>query len=180
MYQDIIWTVALIAMGLIALGFLWVISQAGKVADAASSDRTHHRANVLRRWLFGALLVVFAGVTWASLHRFPIPRQHGTLDAQQAVDVIGRQWSWEMSATTLTTGTPVEFRVTSDDVNHGFAIYAPDGRIVTQTQAMPGYTNRILYTFTEPGTYSVMCLEYCGLGHAPMAGEIQVVAAEEN
>ncbi|MBV6422870.1 MAG: hypothetical protein NAOJABEB_00657 [Steroidobacteraceae bacterium] len=180
MYQDIIWTVALAAMGLVALGFLWVISQAGKAADAASSQRAYHGANVLRRWLFGILLVVFAGVTWASLHRFPIPRQHAALDAAQVVDVIGRQWSWEVSTTTLTTGTPVEFRVTSGDVNHGFAIYAPDGRIVTQTQAMPGFTNRILYTFTEPGAYRVMCLEYCGLGHAPMVSEFQVVAPEGN
>jgi cytochrome c oxidase subunit 2 len=75
-------------------------------------------------------------------------------------------------------GSVVEFRVTSDDVNHGFAIYAPDGLIVTQTQAMPGYTNKLLHTFKEPGTYTVQCLEYCGLGHAPMKTTLQVVAAK--
>jgi cytochrome c oxidase subunit 2 len=74
-------------------------------------------------------------------------------------------------------GSPVEFRVTSKDVNHDFAVYAPDGRIATQTQAMPGFTNKIVYTFTQPGTYKVMCLEYCGIGHAPMTSEIKVVAA---
>ncbi|MBS0570042.1 MAG: cytochrome oxidase, partial [Proteobacteria bacterium] len=82
------------------------------------------------------------------------------------------------SNTTLTAGSPVEFRVTSADVNHGFAIYAPDGRIAIQTQAMPGFTNKILYTFTQPGTYKVMCLEYCGLGHAPMTAQFEVVAAQ--
>ncbi|MGH8337220.1 MAG: cytochrome oxidase, partial [Gammaproteobacteria bacterium] len=73
--------------------------------------------------------------------------------------------------------SPVEFRVTSSDVNHGFAIYAPDGRIVTQVQAMPGFTNKLVYTFTQPGTYRVMCLEYCGVAHAVMTSEITVVEA---
>ena len=77
----------------------------------------------------------------------------------------------------MQAGTPVEFRVTSSDVNHGFAIYAPDGRIATQTQAMPGYTNKLVHTFTEPGTYTVMCLEYCGIGHAPMTATLTVAPA---
>jgi cytochrome c oxidase subunit 2 len=74
---------------------------------------------------------------------------------------------------------PVEFQVTSTDVNHGFAIYAPDGRIEIQTQAMPGVTNKFVHTFAQPGTYKVMCLEYCGVGHAPMTSRITVVAATE-
>ncbi len=37
----------------------------------------------------------------------------------------------------------VEFRVTSLDVNHGMAIFDPDGKLVGQTQAMPGYVNRL-------------------------------------
>lgn len=78
------------------------------------------------------------------------------------------------AALQLTAGTPVEFRVRSDDVNHGFAIYAPNGRIAIQTQAMPGFTNKILHTFTQAGTYRVMCLEYCGLGHAPMVSSFDV------
>lgn len=177
-YQNVIWGVALAGMGLVALLFLWVISQASKPADDVVAQRAQRHSNSLRRWLFVVLLVVFVGVSWASLRHFPIPRQHAELDAKQVVDVLGQQWSWHLSNTTLATGTPVEFRVTSADVNHGFAIYAPDGRIVIETQAMPGFTNKILYTFTQPGTYKVMCLEYCGLGHAPMTAEFQVVAAK--
>jgi cytochrome c oxidase subunit 2 len=177
-YQNLIWMIALVGMGLVALVFLWVISQAGKPADADVAQRAQRNSNTLRRWLFGALAIIFVGVSWGSLHHFPIPPQHGALDAKQVVDVVGRQWSWQMSNTTLVAGSPVEFRVTSADVNHGFAIYAPDGRIAIQTQAMPGFTNKILYTFSQPGTYKVMCLEYCGLGHAPMVTQFQVVAAQ--
>jgi len=45
-------------------------------------------------------------------------------------------------------------------------------------QAMPNYVNVLRYTFTEPGTYRVYCLEYCGLAHHEMAADITVVAAE--
>ena len=51
---------------------------------------------------------------------------------------------------TVPVGAVVEFRVTTLDVNHGFSLYAPDGRLVAQTQAMPGYVNRLRVTFDNP------------------------------
>ncbi len=176
-FQNVVWTIALVGIGLVALGFIYVISQAGKPADDAATRKAAHTSNVLRRWLFATLLIIFVGGSYATLHQFPIPPQHMPLDIKQVVNVIGRQWSWQIEPGTVHAGTPVEFRVTSADVNHGFAIYAPDGRIATQTQAMPGFTNIIVHTFTQPGTYKVMCLEYCGLGHAPMTSQFTVVAA---
>ncbi|WP_077514136.1 cytochrome oxidase [Rhodanobacter sp. B05] len=175
--QNVVWTISLVGMGLVALGFVYVIRQAGKPADDAATRKAAHTSNLLRRWLFGSLLVIFVGGTYATLHRFPIAPQHTPLDIHQVVDVVGQQWSWQITPDTVHAGSPVEFRVTSKDVNHDFAVYAPDGRIATQTQAMPGFTNKIVYTFTQPGTYKVMCLEYCGIGHAPMTSEIKVVAA---
>ena len=65
--------------------------------------------------------------------------------------------------------------VTSADVNHGFGIYDADLRLVAQTQAMPGYTNRLRHTFAAEGTYRVLCMEYCGLVHHNMITEIKVV-----
>jgi cytochrome c oxidase subunit 2 len=174
--QDIVWTIALVGMGLVALGFVHVIIQAGKPADEDATRKSAHTARALQAWLFAILFVGFVVGSWATLHNFPIPPQHSALDAGQVVDVVGRQWSWQITPATVMTGSEVEFRVTSADVNHGFAIYSPEGRIVTQVQAMPGYTNKLLYTFHEPGTYTVQCLEYCGLGHAPMRTTLEVVA----
>lgn len=176
-FQDVVWAIALAGMGLIALGFLHVIRQAGRPADDEATRKAAHTSNVLRRWLFGALVFIFVGVTYATLHNFPVPQQHTPLGIQQVVDVVGQQWSWEIKPDKVQVGSEVEFRVTTKDVNHGFAIYAPNGRIATQTQAMPGFTNKLVHTFTEPGTYTVMCLEYCGIGHAPMTAELTVVAA---
>ncbi len=175
--EDAVWYIALGGMGLVAAVFIHVVIQAGRAADEAATRQSAHTAEVLRRWLFGVLLLIFLVGSWATLHRFPIPVQRGPLAAKQVVDVLGGQWYWTLSVDTVRTGSPVEFRVTSADVNHGFAIYTPSGHIVTQTQAMPGYTNKVLYTFTQPGTYTVQCLEYCGLGHAPMNTTFQVVTA---
>jgi cytochrome c oxidase subunit II len=174
--QNVIWGITLTGMGLVALGFIYAITQAGRPADAAETAQANRSSTTLRRGLFLALLLLSIGVTWASLRHFPIPLQHEPLQAAQVVDVVGHQWTWDVSQTHLTAGEPVEFRVTASDVNHGFAIYAPDGRIVIQTQAMPGFTNKILYTFHTPGTYRIMCLEYCGVAHNGMTAELDVAA----
>jgi cytochrome c oxidase subunit 2 len=175
--QDVVWTIWLVGAGLIALGFIFVIVQAGKPADDQATRKATRTSHVLQAWLFVILFVGFVVGSWATLRHFPLPPQKGTLAAQQVVEVVGRQWSWQIKPETVKSGSVVEFRVTSDDVNHDFALYAPDGRIVTQTQAMPGYTNKLLYTFDTPGTYTVQCLEYCGLMHAEMAQKLQVVAS---
>lgn len=175
--QNAVAAIALVGIALVALGFAYVIIQAGKPADEDATRKSAHKAHVLQGWLFAVLLIGFIAGSWATLRHFPIPPQHSALDADQVVDVVGRQWSWQIAPATVETASVVEFRVTSDDVNHGFAIYSPDGRIVAQTQAMPGYTNKLLYTFDRPGTYTVHCLEYCGVGHGPMKATIQVVAA---
>lgn len=174
--QNVVWTIWLAGAALIALGFVFVIVQAGKPADDEKTRKVNHTSHVLQAWAFVVLFVVLVVGSWATLSRFPIPPQSGTLDAQQVVQVVGRQWSWQITPSTVKAGEVVEFRVTSDDVNHDFAVYAPDGRIVTQTQAMPGYTNKLLYTFAQPGEYAVRCLEYCGLGHAAMYAAFHVLA----
>ena len=175
MVQTEVWLTALAGMGIVALAFLYVISKSGKPADSVQVQK---KASAIRPWWFLALVILGGGVTWASLKQFPIPDQHSQSQSQgQIVNAVARQWSWELSQNQFTTGIPVEFRVTSADVNHGFAIYNPDGRIVTQTQAMPGFTNRLVHTFTQPGKYRVLCLEYCGLAHHNMMVEFDVVAA---
>lgn len=175
--QDVVWTIALVGMGIIALLFIYIVAQAGKPAPEAAAKKP---GISVRTSVFSLLLLGFLGGSWATLHRFPIPPQHDGIAATQVVEAVGRMWFWQITPATVQAGSPVEFRVTSADVNHGFALYAPDGHIVTQTQAMPGFTNKLVYTFNEPGTYTVQCLEYCGVGHALMRTALKVVAPGGN
>lgn len=174
--QNEVWTITLCGIGLVAAVFVWAIAQSIRPAAAQSGRNT---VETVRRWWLLILVVAGVGIAYATLKPYPIANQQTDSPSAQIVSAIGRQWSWQISPTRVKAGIPVEFDVTSGDVNHGFALYAPDGRIVTQTQAMPGYTNHLLYTFAQPGKYRVMCLEYCGLAHHNMTAEIDVVAADE-
>ncbi|HUJ85781.1 MAG TPA: hypothetical protein VLX30_02890 [Burkholderiales bacterium] len=174
--QDNVWTLTLALLALLALVFLFVVTQAGR--PAADGAAVQKKAYAMRRWLFAALLVLGAGVAWGTLVPFPIPPQYlGTL-APQVVKVVGHQWYWEMSPTRLKAGIPVEFDVTSADVNHGFAVYDAQDRLIAQTQAMPGFTNKLVHVF-PPGSYRVLCLEYCGVAHHGMFGAFEIVAQHE-
>jgi len=66
---------------------------------------------------------------------------------------------------------PVLFRVTSDDVLHDF--WVPAFRV--KIDAVPGINTEVRATPTELGTYSVVCAELCGLGHAVMRATVHVV-----
>jgi cytochrome c oxidase subunit 2 len=174
--QDEVWVITLAGIGGVALGFLHVIRQAARSADGV---QVQGRADTIRRWLFLALLVLGIGATAATLSPFPIPNQHASAQARHVVKVVGHQWGWQLDPSPIEAGVPVEFQVTSADVNHGFGIYDASGRLLAQTQAMPGVTNRLVHTFTQPGRYRVLCLEYCGLVHYDMSVEFDVVGRPE-
>ena len=61
-------------------------------------------------------------------------------------------------------------RVHSEDVIHAF--YVPDLGI--KIDVVPGTTNIFWVQATIPGTYTVQCAEFCGVGHSQMHGEVVV------
>ena len=115
--------------------------------------------------------------TVLTLDDLPYHNHHAeatTTADMKVVEVAGLQYNWEMSEESFTVGDKVEFVVTSKDVTHGFGLYNENLELVAQTQAMPEYKNSVDYTFNEPGTYKILCLEYCSLGHHVMVKEIVV------
>jgi cytochrome c oxidase subunit 2 len=174
MSQQIAWQVSLVLMTLVALGFAYVaINSGAREEDYAPLQK---RAYGLRTKLFWALVLVFGPVMIYTLLDLPYDagRARSNSGAVQVVQATGYQWRWELSRDRVAKDQPVEFRVTSADVNHGFGIYDPDMHLVAQTQAMPGYTNIVRYTFSKEGTYRILCMEYCGIAHHNMMTEIKV------
>ncbi len=131
---------------------------------------------VLRRRLFWIILIVMGVVFLASMRLLPYKNVRTTVfgKPQLSVEIVAQQWSWTFSQNEIPSGVPVEFVVTSKDVNHGFGIFDPQGRLIAQVQAMPGYTNHLIYVFTQPGKYTVRCLELCGVPHHVMAAPLTV------
>ncbi|MEM7408820.1 MAG: cytochrome C oxidase subunit II [Myxococcota bacterium] len=153
--------------------FLFVLARSG---DEAAYDTVQPRAYSLRKQLFFILLAGFFIVPALTLRHLPY-----SPDGVEStvVDVTAHQWRWEISQTDFTAGESVLFRVGSADVNHGFAIYDDTNRVLAQVQAMPGYVNEIAFKFDDPGTYRIMCLEYCGLVHHGMLAALSVTDARE-
>ncbi|HKV81543.1 MAG TPA: hypothetical protein VJP02_25575 [Candidatus Sulfotelmatobacter sp.] len=152
-------------------------------------DIDYHSAYALRRRFFFLLLIVLLIGLGMTLGKMPYPRANDLPD--KVVFVVGKQFSFGLSEAPITNdaeyeartyaapiqlpvGSLVEFRVTSFDVNHGFSMYSPAGQLIAQTQAMPGYVNRLRVRFIQPGRYTVLCLELCGMGHHRMRGVFDV------
>lgn len=124
-----------------------------------------------KRWLIG--IATTLALALAALAFF-LPYASGGADAT-VVRVVGGQFYWSLSPSELRRGAHVVFEVTSADVNHGFGLYDPGGRLIGSVQAMPGYTNRLEATLDRAGRYTIACLELCGLGHHGMIRELTVV-----
>lgn len=171
MDQSIAWQLSLTLVAALAAGFVFVIANARQRRDYAP---VVHRAYRFRARLFWAIVVLGVPATVFTLSRIPYPAFAGVPANVQVVDAIGYQWWWELSTDRVQAGQPVEFRLTSGDVNHGFGIYDENLRLVAQAQAMPGYVNRLVHTFDRPGRYRLLCLEFCGVVHHDMVAELEV------
>ncbi len=161
-----------IMAGCLAAVFLWIALD----ARIESWDGVYRRAGVIRRrWLIGLLalsVVAFAvSMTWLP---YQFVRSAQLPGAAKEVAVTAHQYAFDLNTECLPTNQPIQFSVGSSDVTHGFAIYDPDGHIVGQVQAMPGYTNVLRLGLTKPGTYTLRCDELCGPGHPFMKREITV------
>lgn len=175
MIQSAAWQVTLVLVAVLLGVFAYVAARAHDKADDARLPQTTAR---IRTVLFWGLVVAFVPIVGYTLTRLPYSPPAAEAGPPQVIRAVGQQWRWELSATEVEVGKPVAFHVTARDVNHGFGLYDPDLRLVAQTQAMPGYTNILHHTFTRPGKYKVLCLEYCGLAHHGMMAEIVVTPAK--
>jgi cytochrome c oxidase subunit 2 len=122
-------------------------------------------------WLIG-LGATLAAVLAALAFFIPASAAEGP-DVTE-VRVVGGQFYWSLSPDTFRRGEQVVFDVTSADVNHGFGLYDPTGRLIGSVQAMPGYHNRLAVTLEHAGRYTIACFEYCGLDHHVMIRELEV------
>ncbi|MEO9514444.1 MAG: cytochrome C oxidase subunit I [Paracoccaceae bacterium] len=161
-------TILLITLVLMA-GTLAVILRALLATDGPPPSESAPKTRIRLIW---AMIVFGVIVSVASLREWPHISAGG--DAI-VVNITSGQWWWDTDTTEIPMGQQVEFRVTSEDVNHGLGIYDKDMRLVVQVQAMPTYTNKIVHTFETPGTYRILCMEFCGIAHHDMVSEFEVL-----
>lgn len=172
MIQTVAWITSLFFMLMVATVFGVVALKSKERKDYEPIKKKWYKA----RTFYGISLVVLMLVlTIYTLRELPYNQPvYGQGKDPTIVDVEALQFGWNISQTSFKVGEPIEFDVTSADVNHGFGIYDEDMNLIAQTQAMPEYVNKVYITFDEPGTYEVLCLEYCGLAHHLMIATLEV------
>lgn len=174
MYQQIAMYATVFFVFLLALAFAFVYGESKRSGDYGSIQETGYR---IRKFYFLGLIAIMGFASIITLGRLPYDRHEAEATSPneiKIVEVTGIQYAWEMSEDHFKVGDQVQFEVTATDVTHGFGLYNEKMELVAQTQAMPEYTNTVYYTFREPGTYQILCLEYCSTGHHVMVKEIVV------
>jgi len=130
----------------------------------------HKLAEREKTW-FGIVVVMLVALLFATIWFTPYGKSQGS---GQAFPVKAEQFAFIVPGRVLHKGEPVKFSLTSADVNHGFAVFNSKNVLLFQVQVMPDHTQNYVYTFKQPGTYHIICFEYCGVGHDQMKGEFTV------
>lgn len=107
------------------------------------------------------------------------------------INVVGRQWNWTfnyLDYEVWDAGTPAQpatlylpvdtttvFELTSPDVVHSF--WVPN--FLFKMDVIPGRVNRFALTPQREGTFAGKCAEFCGVDHARMLFNVEVVSQEE-
>ena len=89
--------------------------------------------------------------------------------------LIARLWDW-WPAFELENGQSYRLHVSSTDWQHGFSLQPAN----INTQILPGYDMVMTLTPNKAGEYTIVCNEYCGIGHHNMVGKIYVVEGSGN
>lgn len=143
------------------------------------------------------LYTVIPFIIVAVLFYFTAVKQEKIIDlktpAKHQISVEGFQWSWQFGYTdagpkAVVTGSPelpptlylpqgesVRFKITANDVVHGFWIPA----FMIQMQNLPDKTNYLQFTANELGEFPGRCNILCGRNHAQMIFKVKVVTPQQ-
>jgi cytochrome c oxidase subunit II len=83
--------------------------------------------------------------------------------------LVARMWSW-YPVLKLRVGETYRLHMSSTDIQHGFSLQPMNMNF----QVMPGYDHVLTITPTKAGEYTIVCNEFCGIGHHAMIGKLFV------
>ena len=83
--------------------------------------------------------------------------------------LLGRMWNW-YPILKLRKGETYRVHISSFDLQHGFSLQP----VNMNFQVLPGYDHVLTLTPTQTGEFTIVCNEFCGIGHHAMIGKIIV------
>ncbi|TRZ58176.1 MAG: hypothetical protein D4S02_12695 [Rhodocyclaceae bacterium] len=176
------WGAFWVTMGMLLpfAGMFWYVIHRKSVPYSGPSNTPPAAMSRIEGFWLTAVFVISVALNLASLKFMPIiATAHAAAGGVpvQKIEFTATSWSYDMSSRQVEAGKPVLFSGRAKDTQHGFAVYHPDGRMLFTMLMMPGVSKptSVVHTFTEPGTYKIRCLEYCGVAHHAMKDELIVV-----
>jgi cytochrome c oxidase subunit 2 len=122
-----------------------------------------------------AIVLAYLGIiSGIALYNVDTPPQ-GT----SHIKVISQQFFWTFEYANGTqvigelqvkAGEVVILEVVSKDVAHSLFIY----ELGVKIDAIPGHTNTFWFKVEKPGTYTIVCAEFCGVSHYLMRAKLIV------
>jgi cytochrome c oxidase subunit 2 len=97
------------------------------------------------------------------------------------IEAVAKQWMWkfqhpegqqEIDQLHVPAGTPVEITMASQDVIH--SLFIPALRI--KQDVVPGRYTHLWFQADQPGSYALLCAEFCGTNHSLMGGHFIVMS----
>jgi cytochrome c oxidase subunit II len=179
--DDVYWFVTVICMAIFALVAgvsvyaIWKFRAAPDDEEDGSPIHGHTGLEVVWTAVPAALVTaisIYSGVVLVQVER--IPAEH------RVIEVTAQQFAWSFTypEAKVTSGQlalpinqPVELKLTAKDVIHSF--WVPEWRM--KKDAVPGIETDVIVTPTKLGTFTVICTELCGLGHAAMRAQALVL-----
>jgi cytochrome c oxidase subunit 2 len=83
--------------------------------------------------------------------------------------LVGRMWAW-YPVLKLRQGETYRLHLSALDLQHGFSLQP----LNMNFQVLPGYDHVLTITPTSKGEFTIVCNEFCGIGHDKMIGKILV------
>ena len=133
------------------------------------------------------LLAIIAGFVFWKVSDLGATSGLPAAEAGQAklnITIDGHQYYWEfrypngaisVDRLRLPYNRPVRLTVVAHDVDHSWWVPALGGKL----DAIPGKDNHTSFRATKLGTFRGQCAELCGLLHAAMLAQVQVLPADQ-
>ena len=101
-----------------------------------------------------------------------VAQPSGATQDRTVVRVTAERFTFTPSQIKVKRGTVIEFRLRSEDTNHGFHILDSDANVIIPKRGRGEAT--VIFRADMPGRYTFECSKMCGAGHSFMRGLITV------
>jgi cytochrome c oxidase subunit 2 len=175
----IFWVSAFFFALIVFLSVLFVVRYRHRASRPEPEATASHHTGLELLWTGIPLALVLVMFAWSTKAYLAMTSTEAGAEPIE-VQVTAKRWSWWFDhpggkgapELHLVAHRPATLVLSSTDVIH--SLYVPEFRL--KQDAVPGRFTRMTFTPNVPGTYPILCTEYCGTDHSRMLASVVVHA----